>query len=131
VLQKTNPFAPIDLISKHCPEANSLFGTSVSQSADNYALLVGAPAAAAGLRCSVHLSAGINVNDYVENTELLLLATGTSGYGCSVDFGNRTWAVAGANTSNSGAGYATILYLIARIKRLHTNTIVSGTRRGF
>jgi hypothetical protein len=111
VLQKTNPFAPIDTLSATIPEVNSLFGTSVSQSADNYALLVGAPAAANGAG-SVYTYRLGNVNDYVENTELLLLTTGTSGYGCSVDFGNRTWAVAGANTSNSGAGYATVLYLI-------------------
>jgi hypothetical protein len=111
VLQKTDPFAPIDSISATTPEANSLFGTSVSQSANNYALLVGAPAAASGLGAVYTYRLGA-VNDYVENTELLLLATDTSGYGCSVDFGNRTWAVAGANTSNSGAGYATILYLI-------------------
>jgi hypothetical protein len=111
VLQKTNPFAPIDTLSATTPEVNSLFGTSVSQSADQYALLVGAPAAASGSGAVYTYRLG-NVNDYVENTELLLLATGTSGYGCSVDFGNRTWAVVGANTSNSGAGYATILYLI-------------------
>jgi len=111
VIQKTNPFAPIDTLSATTPEANSLFGASVSQSADRYALLVGAPAAASGSGAVYTYRLG-NVNDYVENTELLLLATDTSGYGCSVDFGNRTWAVAGANTSNSGAGYATILYLI-------------------
>ena len=111
VLQKTDPFAPIDNISATTPEANSLFGTSVSQSADHYALLVGAPAAASGSGAVYTYRLG-SVNDYVENTELLLLATDTSGYGCSVDFGNRTWAIAGANTSNSGAGYATVLYLI-------------------
>ena len=111
VLQKTNPFAPIDSISATIPEANSLFGASVSQGADRYALLVGAPDAASGSGAVYTYRLG-NVNDYVENTELFLLTTDTSGYGCSVDFGDRTWAVAGANTSNSGAGYATILYLI-------------------
>jgi hypothetical protein len=111
VLQKTNPFAPIDALSATTPEANSLFGTSVSQSADHYALLVGAPASASGAGAVYTYRLGY-ANDYVENTELSLMATDTSGYGCSVDFGNRTWAVAGANTSNSGAGYATILYLV-------------------
>jgi hypothetical protein len=48
----------------------------------------------------------------VENTTLLLTATGTVGYGNSVDFGDRTWAVAGASASNSGAGYVTVLYLV-------------------
>jgi hypothetical protein len=110
VIQKTDPFAAIDTLSATIPEVNSLFGTSVSQSADHYALLVGAPAAlGSGAVYTYRLG---NVNDYVENTELLLTSTGASGFGCSVDFGNRTWAVAGANTSNFGAGYATILYLI-------------------
>jgi hypothetical protein len=111
VLQKTNPFAPIDIVSASSPEANSLFGTSLSQSANNYALLVGAPAAATGAGSVYTYRLGA-VNDYVENTQLILQATGTVGYGNSVDFGDRTWAVAGASASNSGAGYATVLYLV-------------------
>ena len=111
VIQKTNPFAPIDTLSATTPEANSLFGTSVSQSADHYALLVGAPAAAGGSGAVYTYRLG-NINDYVENTELLLTATDTAGYGGSVDFGNRTWSVAGASASNSSAGYATVIYLV-------------------
>ena len=111
VLQKTNPFAPIDTLSAQVPEANSLFGTSVSQSANHFALLVGAPAAATGAGAVYTYRLG-NVNDYVENTELFLTATDTVGYGNSVDFGDRTWAVAGASASNSAAGYATVIYLI-------------------
>ena len=111
VLQKTNPFVVIDSLTASSPEANSLFGTSVSQSADNFALLVGAPAATNGAGAVYTYRLG-NTNDYVENTELLLTAAETVGYGNSVDFGNRTWAVAGASASNSGAGYVTILYLV-------------------
>jgi hypothetical protein len=111
VLQKTDPFASIDTLSATSPEANSLFGTSVSQSADHYALLAGAPNAVSGAGAVYTYRLG-DVNDYVENTELLLTATDTVAYGCSVDFGDKTWAVAGACNSNSGAGYVTILYLI-------------------
>jgi hypothetical protein len=111
VLQKTNPFATIDTVSAIAPEPNSLFGTSVSQSSNHYALLVGAPAAANGAGVVYSYRLG-NVNDYVENDELRLTTTGTVGYGNSVDFGDRTWAVVGASASNSGAGYATLLYLI-------------------
>jgi len=111
VLQKTNPFAPIDTLSATVPEANSLFGTSASQSADHYALLVGAPAASGGSGAVYTYRLG-DVNDYVENTELFLTATDTEGFGGSVDFGNRTWSVAGASASNSGAGYAAVIYLV-------------------
>ena len=111
VLEKTNPFAIIDTLTATVPEPNSLFGTSVSQSSSHYALLVGSPAASLGQGAVYTYRLGA-ANDYVENTTLLLTATGTVGYGNSVDFGDRTWAVAGASASNSGAGYVTVLYLV-------------------
>jgi len=111
VIQKTSPFAPIDTLAGEPLEADSLFGTSLSQSADRFALLVGAPRAAANAGVVYTYRLG-SVNDYIYNNALFLTATDTVGYGNSVDFGNRTWAVAGASASNSGAGYATILYLI-------------------
>ena len=111
VLQKTNPFAPIETLSATTPEADSLFGTSVSQSADHYALLVGAPTAASGTGAVYTYRLG-DASNYVENTELLLTAMDTQGYGSSVDFGNRIWSVAGASASNAGAGYATVIYLV-------------------
>jgi hypothetical protein len=111
VIQKTNPFAAIDTLAATNVHPNSLFGYSLSQSEDHYALLVGSPNDDGGLG-SVHTFRLGDVNDYVDNTLLQLTATDASGYGYSVDFGDRTWAVAGANTSNSGAGYATVLYLV-------------------
>ena len=111
VIQKTNPFAAIDLLAADDVRPNSLFGNSVSQSANHYALLVGSPGDYEGLGSVYTFRLG-KVNDYVDNTELYLTATDASGYGCSVDFGNCTWAIAGANTSNAGAGYATVIYLI-------------------
>jgi len=111
VLEKTNPFAAIDTVTATVPEPNSLFGTSLAQSSDHYALLVGAPATANGAGAVYTYRLG-NVDDYVENIELLLTATGTAGFGNSVDFGDRTWAVAGASASNSGAGYVVMLYLV-------------------
>jgi hypothetical protein len=111
VIQKTNPFVAIDTLTADDVRSNSLFGSSLSQSTDHYALLVGSPNDYNGLGSVYTFRLG-NVNDYVNNVELYLTATDASGYGCSVDFGNRTWAIAGANTSNSGAGYATVLYMI-------------------
>ena len=110
VLQKTNPFTPIESITPSSTTVTSLFGASVSQSANNYAMIVGAPGASSGAGIVYTYLLGLG-NQYKENTQLLLTATGTAGYGNSVDFGNRTWAVAGASASNSGAGYATVLYL--------------------
>jgi len=111
VLQKTNPFAAIDLLSAYDEFPNQLYGASVSQSTNHYALLVGSPGDYNGTGGVYTYRLG-DVNDYVLNNELQLNAIDTGGYGCSVDFGDRTWSVAGANTSNNGAGYATILYLI-------------------
>jgi hypothetical protein len=101
----------IDSLSAEIPEIDSLFGTSVAQSAQGSALLVGAPAAASGAG-AVYTYLQRSQTDYAENIELLLTATGTQGFGNSVDFGNQIWAVAGASASNSGAGYAVILYLV-------------------
>jgi hypothetical protein len=110
VLQKTNPFAAVSAVTSSNPEVDSLFGSSLSQSSDHFVMIVGAPGAATGAGVVYTYSLN-NDNQYVANGKLLLVATGVAGYGNSVDFGNRTWAVAGASASNSGAGYATVLYL--------------------
>ena len=111
VLQKTNPFSVIEALEATTPGANAEFGSSVSQSSNHYALMVGAPGAVSGAGAVYTYRLG-DVNNYVENTELLLTTVDTVGYGASVDFGDRIWSVAGAPGSNSGAGYATVLYLI-------------------
>ena len=110
VLQKTDPFAAIEAITANNPEVNSLFGSSLAQSSDHYVMIVGAPGNGSGNGGVYTYS--LNQNQYVENTKLTLSATAVAGFGNSVDFGNRTWAVAGASASNSGAGYAMVLYLI-------------------
>jgi hypothetical protein len=111
VLEKTDPFQPIAAIQNLSPESNSGFGASVSQSFDYVAMLVGAPTANGGSGAVFTYRIAAN-NEYVENTELMLSATDTEAYGCDVDFGNRTWSAVGAKLSNSGAGYASVLYLI-------------------
>jgi len=111
VLQKTDPFAPIETVTVESPQANSLFGATLAQSADHYSMITGAPGANSGTGAVWTFILNI-YNQYIENTELQLTATDTLGFGNAVDFGNRTWAVAGASASNSGAGYATVLYLV-------------------
>ena len=125
VLEKTNPFAPIETLTSVSPEPNSLFGSSLAQGNGHQALLVGAPLAASGAGAVYTYRAGNN-NNYVENVELFLNATDVAGYGSSVAFGDRTWSVAGANASNSGAGYAVILYLVpASADYLQTQLLVA------
>ena len=110
VLEKINPFAPVDSITADEPVANSLFGSSVAQSSNHFAMLVGSPNDYSPIG-AVYTYRINNLNQYVQNTELELLATDAEGFGNSVDFGDRTWAVAGASASNSGAGYVAVLYL--------------------
>ena len=111
VLQKTDPFAAIEAITADDPVVNSLFGTSIAQSSNHYAMIVGSPGDYNGhggvytYRINTH-------NQYVQNTELELTVADALGFGNSVDFGDRTWVVAGASASNSGAGYATVIYLV-------------------
>jgi len=111
VIEKTDPFTAIETVIATSPSANSLFGSSLAQSTDHYAMIVGAPADSSG-DGAVYTYRLNSLNQYVENTKLTLSAIDTAGFGNSVDFGDRTWAVAGANASNSGAGYASVLYLI-------------------
>jgi hypothetical protein len=111
VLQKTDPFQPIAAIESTDPDPNSRFGYATAQSSNHYAMIVGAPDTDSGAG-AVYTYRITSQNQYVQNTKLSLTATDTAGYGESLDFGDRTWAVAGASQSNFGAGYAAMLYLI-------------------
>ena len=112
VLQKTNPFAAIEAITAQDPQSDSYFGISVAQSSDHFAMLVGAPGTGGNIG-SVYTYRLTSGNQYKENIELTLNAANVRAFGNSVDFGDTTWAVVGANHSNSGAGYAAVLYLPA------------------
>lgn len=111
VLEKTDPFLPIEILIDEDAVSNSLFGQSVAQSSDHFAMLVGAPGDNSGAG-AVYTYRTNSENQYVQNTSLSLSAANVVGFGNSVDFGNRTWAVAGASESNSGAGYAVVLCLV-------------------
>lgn len=111
VLEKTNPFVSTAVYSSTNPEVNSEFGYSVAQSSNHYAMIVGAPASQSGAGSVITYLTGLN-DQYSENTRLTMPAADVAGYGNSVDFGDRTWAIAGARDSYSGAGYAVVLYLV-------------------
>ena len=111
VLEKTAPFNIADTLTPFTLFANSLFGTSVSQTTNLYSALVGSPMAMSGAG-AIYTYRQNNIVPYVDNILLTLNATDTVGYGNSAKFGNNTWAVAGASASNSNAGYATTLYQV-------------------
>ena len=83
VLEKTAPFTVTSTLTPYELFANSLFGTSVSQTTNHYSVLVGAPAASSGAGV-VYTYRQSNIVPYVDNIALTLSATGTAGYGSSV-----------------------------------------------
>jgi hypothetical protein len=109
VIEKQSPFEELQQIQPENLDPNSYFGSSVSQSNDNYSLLVGAPNTLSGTG-AVYSYFVDQDNQFAQSLVLTLTAPGTQGFGNSVDFGNRSWAMAGASASNSAAGYAVILY---------------------
>jgi hypothetical protein len=111
VLQKQDPFFVQKLLEPFILVENSLFGTSITQSADHYSVIVGAPGVNAGSG-ALYTYRREEASVYVNNILLYLTTPGTAGYGNSARFGNQNWAIAGASASNSGAGYATTLYQV-------------------
>ena len=113
VLEKQDVFAGSYSLAQRTPLENTGYGTSVAQAFNNVAVLVGAPtydntitATLTGAVYPYQRGAG---NSYVEDNVLLPTAVGTLGYGNDIDFGNQTWAVAGASLSAGGVGYASII----------------------
>lgn len=117
VLEKQNSFTDFDRLRVEFPMTNNQFGFSIAQGADNFTALVGAPGLDAE-DSSLDSAGGIYTyrrtvdGNYGFNINLQLNAVDTLGFGNSVDFGNRTWGVAGASGSNNYAGYAVVLYLV-------------------
>jgi hypothetical protein len=112
VIQKENPFSEFEVITASTLETDSLFGTSIDQSSNQYSLLVGSPGSNSGEGAVYTFRRTSTPQKYVNNSELTLLATDVIGYGNALHFGGQAWAVAGASASNSGAGYAATIYQI-------------------
>ena len=125
VLQKSEPFAASGNIQPDGLQIDSQLGSSVAQSTANFALLTGAPGADSG-RGRVYTSSLNPQNQYIPNSVLSLEVANVAGYGNSLDFGDRTWAVAGASASNAESGYAAILYLIPGSNDYLTSQLLSG-----
>ena len=107
-LEKQDPFVEnITLLSGFAPSAK--YGASVAQTNTGSGAIVGAPAANSGAGQVMAYYSGSTL-DYHLSQAFELGTTGTANFGNMVNFGAQTWAVAGANTSFSGAGYAVIIY---------------------
>jgi hypothetical protein len=125
VLEKQNPFSDITELAPQLLDATEQYGVAVAQAKNRLAALVGSP------RYGFNVGAekgGVYV--YVKNygdqyipvsplgqgdAVLTLDVTGALGYGNAVDFGNQTWAIAGASKSlgpagQADVGYAAIIY---------------------
>ena len=121
VLEKQNPFAEVSELAPIISEVDEEFGTSVTQAKNRLAALIGSPN---------YLNGQGGVYVYVKNYQetyqpvspagnedaiLKLDVEGALGYGNAVDFGNQTWALAGASRSLGAAsepdvGYACVIY---------------------
>jgi hypothetical protein len=126
VLEKQDVFSTVVGLSPVLFDATERYGYSVTQAVNRLAALVGSPRY--GFNLSANPKGGVYV--YVKNYSdqytpvsplvagdaiLTLGATGVRGYGNAVDFGNQTWAVAGASaslgpSSQTNNGYACVIY---------------------
>lgn len=111
VLEKQNPFTAFARLTTDPLIPNSRFGTSIAQSNNNFASLVGAPEAGGQAGSVYTYRRNINSN-YEFNIELTLNAIDTVGFGNALAFGDIEWAVVGASASRSNTGYALVLYLV-------------------
>ena len=125
VLQKNNVFSTITSLSPVLLDASEQYGASVSQARNKIAALVGSPRygfASGTAKGAVYVYVKGYSDQYTPvsplgtgDAILTLDATGVRGYGNAVDFGNQTWAVAGASASLGSAGqadngYACVIY---------------------
>ena len=125
VLQKNNVFLSIVALNPALLDAGEQYGQSVAQARNKLAALVGSP----NYGFNTGTSKGavyVYVKSYgdqytpvsplgTSDAILTLNATGVRGYGNAVDFGNQTWAVAGASASlgtggQANNGYACVIY---------------------
>jgi hypothetical protein len=127
VFEKQDPFTSLTVLGPDplTTLQNENYGHSVAQAINRFALLVGAPfyTRSAIQHGGVYVYVKSDTEEYTPvtplpnsvNAVLTLDVTGVRGYGNAVDFGNQTWAVAGASRSLGPAsevnnGYAAVIY---------------------
>jgi hypothetical protein len=125
VVQKNNVFSDIISLNPVLLDANEQYGASVAQARNKAAALVGSPRygfSTGTSKGAVYVYVKSYSDQYTPvsplgtgDAILTLDATGVRGYGNAVDFGNQTYAVAGASASLGSAGqadngYACVIY---------------------
>ena len=125
VLQKNSVFSDVVELNPALLDAGEQYGASVAQTQNRLAALVGSPKYGFGTGTETG-AIYVYVKNYGDQYSpasplasgdgiLTLDVTGVRGYGNAVDFGNQTWAAAGASKSlGSGSqannGYAAVIY---------------------
>ena len=125
VLQKDAVFSDIVLLNPVLLDAGEQYGASVAQAQNRLAALVGSPKYGFGggtEQGAVYVYVKSYGDQYtpvsplgVGDAILTLDVAGARGYGNAVDFGNQTWAAAGASkslgpASQANNGYATTIF---------------------
>jgi hypothetical protein len=132
VLEKTSPIRPYSTIFPRTSDFDSLFGTAVSQRADNLAALAGSPNSPTTQGSITNYLLQSNADLYLPGLSLDLEgATGVIGYGASVAVGNNTWAVAGAPASLGNQGYVGVLkWMQDRVSFQETQLLMAPDQPG-
>ena len=120
VLEKQNQFSDVVELAPELLDATEQYGQSIAQARSRLAALVGSPrygfasgTATGGIYTYVkNFSGSYQPVSPVDSGDAILVlgATGVRGYGNAVDFGNQTWAAAGASLSLGPAGQADVGY---------------------
>jgi hypothetical protein len=124
VLEKQEVFSDVTTLSPQQLAINEEYGSSVTQAQNRLAALVGSPGFVSGgvARGAVYTYVKNYSDQYTPVSPLpsgdaLLLLTNDEarGFGTSVDFGNQTWAAAGApgslgSTGAANTGYAAVIF---------------------
>lgn len=107
-VQKQSPFVTSSALTPGIAAVNQ-YAASIAQNKNNLFALVGAPNGANGAGRVFAYFKDI-LNDYQFSGELRLNVPDVGNFGNMLSFGSDNWAVAGANTSMSGTGYAAVIY---------------------
>ena len=124
VLEKQNQFTDVIELAPELLDATEQYGQSVTQARNRFAALVGSPrygfptgSEKGGVYVYVKNYADqyAPVSPIVGDAVLTLDISGVRGYGNAVDFGNQSWAAAGASKSlgpagESDVGYAAVIF---------------------
>ena len=110
-VQKQAPFTTSSAFTPGLT-ANNQYGSSIAQTENNLFALVGSPTGINGAGAVLAYFKDPKA-DYQFSKTITLDVPGTSNFGNMLSFGSSNWAIAGANTSNGGMGYAAVIYRAA------------------